>query len=45
MPKKIPVTINPLVNLCPWINGALCAVTLGVMIWIASSAQEPETSA
>ena len=28
-------------NLLLWINAALCIVTLGVMIWIAGSAEEP----
>src|SRR6266849_4742804 len=35
------ITINPMFKLLLWINGALCAVTLGVMIWIAASAEEP----
>lgn len=26
--------INPMFKLLLWINGALCAVTLGIMVWI-----------
>ena len=29
--------INPMFKLLLWINSALCAVTLGVMIWIATT--------
>jgi hypothetical protein len=35
------ITINPMFKLLLWINSALCAVTLGVMIWIAAAAAEP----
>ena len=35
------LTINPMFKLLLWINGALCAVTLAVMIWIAASPDEP----
>jgi hypothetical protein len=35
------ITINPMFKLLLWINGALCAVTLGVMVWIAAAAEEP----
>jgi hypothetical protein len=35
------ITVNPMFKLLLWINGALCAVTLGVMIWIAGSPDDP----
>ncbi len=35
------VSINPMFKLLLWINSALCAVTLGVMIWIAGSTDDP----
>ncbi len=35
------ITINPMFKLLLWINGALCAITLRVMVWIAASAEEP----
>jgi hypothetical protein len=34
------ITVNPMFKLLFWINGALCAVTLGVMVWIAAAAEE-----
>ena len=37
--------VHPMFSLLLWINRALCAVTLAVMIWIASSTQEPESKA
>ncbi len=40
-PNSPSVTINPMFKLLLWINGALCAVTLGVMIWIAASPDDP----
>jgi hypothetical protein len=30
------VTINPMFKLLLWINAALCVVTLGAMIWLAT---------
>jgi len=35
------ITIHPMFKLLLWINGALCAVTLSVMVWIAAAAEEP----
>jgi hypothetical protein len=33
-PNKI--TVNPMFKLLLWINAALCIVTLGAMIWLAT---------
>jgi uncharacterized membrane protein YfcA len=35
------ITINPMFKLLLWINGALCIITLGIMVWIASYVEEP----
>jgi hypothetical protein len=40
-PANPSLTINPMFKLLLWINGALCAVTLGVMVWIAGVGEEP----
>lgn len=34
------VTINAMFKLMLWINGAMCAVTLGV-VWLAATSDEP----
>jgi hypothetical protein len=39
------ITINPMFKLLLWINGALCVITLGVMVWIAASTEEPMAKA
>lgn len=31
------VSVNPMFKLLLWINGAWCAVTLGIMVWIAAA--------
>ncbi len=40
-PTNPSITINPIFKLLLWINGVMCAVTLGVMVWIAAAAEEP----
>jgi len=38
MAKAGPITIsvNPIFKLLLWINGALCVLTLGVMLWLST---------
>ena len=35
------IIINPMFKLLLWINGALCIVTLAVMVWIAAAGEDP----
>ncbi len=35
------ITINPMFKLLLWINLALCSVTLGIMVWVAASSEDP----
>jgi hypothetical protein len=30
------IAVNPMFKLLPWINAALCVVTLGVMLWLST---------